>query len=157
MLWKIKGSLETFMGRAYFLKISKLRARLYSYFTKNVVTFQTFLKQCKTPKGTSRTPMISSMEFYGKLVNPWKPLTNVIKISIFDVVGVLDMPLIPFYQNTSQWLLAYFSSILLININDIFWTKLLLLKSVYLFLTPFSTNVTLMSKQGRWLLPAKCL
>ena len=87
----------------------------------------------------------------------WKLLTNVTKISILDVAGALDMPLTPFYQNISQWLHVYFLPTLLININCIFWTKLLHLKSVYLFLKPFSTNFSVILKPGSWFLPAKYL
>ena len=60
----MKGSLETFIGGAYFFyKFTGLELGFTATLLKTLLTFQTFLKQCKTPRGTSRTPTISSMEF----------------------------------------------------------------------------------------------
>ena len=97
------------------------------------------------------------MEFFVILVNNWKPLANVTKTSILDTAGVLDTLLTPFYQNSFQWLLVHFLPILSINVNYIFWTKLLYLKSgVCIFLKPFFTNVPPMWKPSSWCLLAKC-
>ena len=44
-------------------------------------------------RGGSRTAVTSKMEHFVIIVNGWKPLINITKISILDVAAVLDSPL----------------------------------------------------------------
>ena len=45
------------------------------------------------PRGESRTDATSKMELFVIIVNGWKPLTIITKISTFDVAAVLGPPL----------------------------------------------------------------
>ena len=47
------------------------------------------------PRGGSRTAATSKMEPFVIIVNGWRPLTIITKISILDVAAVLDPPLKP--------------------------------------------------------------
>ena len=45
-------------------------------------------------RGGSRAAVISKMEHFVIIVNGWKPLTIITKISILDVTLALDLPLV---------------------------------------------------------------
>ena len=50
-------------------------------------------------RGGSRTAATPKMECFVIILNSWKPLTIITKLSIFDVATVLDPPLSSFFSN----------------------------------------------------------
>ena len=58
-------------------------------------------------RGGSRTAATSKMEHFVIIVYSWKPLTIITKNSIFDVAGVLYLPLGRWYQWLKQKVYKY--------------------------------------------------